>query len=122
MIRRPPSSTRTDTLFPDATLFRSFLLRQIAQPVPQWHDGDPLLDALTGEVRPVIVDFGCGMAQAGISLSLALRRLGVEARLSLVDLPTVRLDFATWLCCRLGLDHRFASSPPTGLIPAHHPR
>src|SRR3546814_20089740 len=23
MIRRPPSSTRTDTLFPDATLFRS---------------------------------------------------------------------------------------------------
>src|SRR3546814_11112469 len=24
MIRRPPSSTRTDTLFPDTTLFRSF--------------------------------------------------------------------------------------------------
>src|SRR3546814_3332529 len=26
MIRRPPSSTRTDTLFPDTTLFRSFAL------------------------------------------------------------------------------------------------
>src|SRR3546814_11745218 len=25
MIRRPPRSTRTDTLFPDTTLFRSFL-------------------------------------------------------------------------------------------------
>src|SRR3546814_10897171 len=26
MIRRPPGSTRTDTLFPDTTLFRSMLL------------------------------------------------------------------------------------------------
>src|SRR3546814_6174202 len=26
MIRRPPRSTRTDTLFPDTTLFRSLLL------------------------------------------------------------------------------------------------
>src|SRR3546814_3422637 len=28
MIRRPPRSTRTDTLFPYTTLFRSLLLRQ----------------------------------------------------------------------------------------------
>src|SRR3546814_10183801 len=28
MIRRPPRSTRTDTLFPYTTLFRSFLHRQ----------------------------------------------------------------------------------------------
>src|SRR3546814_1048701 len=28
MIRRPPRSTRTDTLFPYTTLFRSFLTRQ----------------------------------------------------------------------------------------------
>src|SRR3546814_17777193 len=27
MIRRPPRSTRTDTLFPDTTLFRSHILR-----------------------------------------------------------------------------------------------
>src|SRR3546814_3058604 len=31
MIRRPPRSTRTDTLFPYTTLFRSFALRAIAQ-------------------------------------------------------------------------------------------
>src|SRR3546814_13697855 len=31
LIRRPPSSTLTDTLFPDTTLFRSCLL---ADPVP----------------------------------------------------------------------------------------
>src|SRR3546814_7575039 len=31
MIRRPPRSTRTDTLFPYTTLFRSACLRGIAQ-------------------------------------------------------------------------------------------
>src|SRR3546814_253468 len=37
MIRRPPRSTRTDTLFPDTTLFRSFRLGLTAplQSVPQ---------------------------------------------------------------------------------------
>src|SRR3546814_3430653 len=32
MIRRPPRSTRTDTLFPYTTLFRSSLLRALAYP------------------------------------------------------------------------------------------
>src|SRR3546814_2011111 len=32
MIRRPPRSTRTDTLFPYTTLFRSLSLRQFFQP------------------------------------------------------------------------------------------
>src|SRR3546814_2603142 len=36
MIRRPPRSTRTDTLFPSTTLFRS---HQIAEPVGR----DPLM-------------------------------------------------------------------------------
>src|SRR3546814_12751324 len=35
MIRRPPRSTRTDTLFPYTTLFRSFL-KQIRTDTPQW--------------------------------------------------------------------------------------
>src|SRR3546814_2898398 len=39
MIRRPPRSTRTDTLFPYTTLFRSLLLRDPAvssvRPVPR---------------------------------------------------------------------------------------
>src|SRR3546814_8692159 len=33
MIRRPPRSTRTDTLFPDTTLFRS-ALRELAKLLP----------------------------------------------------------------------------------------
>src|SRR3546814_9471580 len=32
MIRRPPRSTRTDTLFPYTTLFRSLLLGRILRP------------------------------------------------------------------------------------------
>src|SRR3546814_20622589 len=34
-IRRPPGSTRTDTLFPYATLFRSRVLEPIAEAFPQ---------------------------------------------------------------------------------------
>src|SRR3546814_954065 len=33
MIRRPPRSTRTDTLFPYTTLFRSVLAARIGRPV-----------------------------------------------------------------------------------------
>src|SRR3546814_12903435 len=31
MIRRPPRSTRTDTLFPDTTLFRSLVFRNLTE-------------------------------------------------------------------------------------------
>src|SRR3546814_20071379 len=34
MIRRPPKSTRTDTLFPYTTLFRSVLLRRVQAHLP----------------------------------------------------------------------------------------
>src|SRR3546814_8149202 len=36
MIRLPPSSTRTDTLFPDTTLFRSRRGRPLVRPDPQF--------------------------------------------------------------------------------------
>src|SRR3546814_19091736 len=39
MIRRPPRSTRTDTLFPYTTLFRSILLQVISD---QEEGGDPI--------------------------------------------------------------------------------
>src|SRR3546814_7071578 len=44
MIRRPPSSTRTDTLFPYTTLFRARRLRGTAYTnrvgAPGWDEGD----------------------------------------------------------------------------------
>src|SRR3546814_5280232 len=36
MIRRPPRSTRTDTLFPYTTLFRSGRLKAIRKPMPTY--------------------------------------------------------------------------------------
>lgn len=94
-----------------------FLLRQIAQPVPAWHDGDPLLEALSQDASPMIVDFGCGLAQAGISLALALRDRGVEPQMFLADLPTVRLEFVAWLCRRLGIDSVAAACTPEHPVP-----
>src|SRR3546814_15268720 len=50
MIRRPPRSTRTDTLFPDTTLFRSRLARQVERRLM------PRVDALI-TVSPSIVQW-----------------------------------------------------------------
>src|SRR3546814_8112063 len=41
MIRRPPRSTRTDTLFPYTTLFRSRWRRRDARRAAQPHAADP---------------------------------------------------------------------------------
>src|SRR3546814_20712430 len=53
MVRRPPRSTRTDTLFPYTTLFRSFhavgLARVLVVPAEQ------VQDAVHGEVGVVVV-------------------------------------------------------------------
>src|SRR3546814_3107935 len=41
MIRRPPRSTRTDTLFPYTTLFRSSVGIALALPPPPWRKPTP---------------------------------------------------------------------------------
>src|SRR3546814_5413039 len=46
MIRRPPRSTRTDTLFPDTTLFRSCLTAE----------GDPNSGVIIGDDSVMVVD------------------------------------------------------------------
>src|SRR3546814_4173736 len=38
MIRRPPRSTRTDTLFPYTTLFRSLLPTRLKRPIRRFRD------------------------------------------------------------------------------------
>src|SRR3546814_14778177 len=77
MIRRPPRSTRTDTLFPYTTLFRSVELgdgnaRLVAQrgEVVEGGDGgvDPVMDAVGG--------VGVGIAQVdagGVATGLVQR-------------------------------------------------
>src|SRR3546814_19391345 len=65
-IRRPPRSTRTDTLFPYTTLFRSHHLAEDVRPlaVGQPRGVLPAVDLrLEGDVRPVVVAVG-GEVQA----------------------------------------------------------
>src|SRR3546814_7458346 len=71
MIRRPPRSTRTDTLFPYTTLFRSWeLLRPIDQPLRLWTIGNvagPGGKGTLSDVRLAIA-YDSGFAGAGFSL------------------------------------------------------
>src|SRR3546814_10549917 len=48
MIRRPPRSTRTDTLFPYTTLFRSPLL-----PIIGYRDLDQVIGAINAQPKPL---------------------------------------------------------------------
>src|SRR3546814_17268759 len=66
MIRRPPRSTRTDTLFPYTTLFRSAERHRVDQ-----RPGDRLLaDQLREEARPVLAGEGEIFAHSGVPLNL----------------------------------------------------
>src|SRR3546814_9974959 len=60
MIRRPPRSTRTDTLFPYATLFRSFAATLSRTPVSQ---------SLTGRLGDVSRSFSGGSGDVMVSIS-----------------------------------------------------
>src|SRR3546814_2625702 len=51
MIRRPPRSTRTDTLFPYTTLFRSLLERLVELRIDQRHRGAGMLDDVADLLR-----------------------------------------------------------------------
>src|SRR3546814_20066278 len=54
MIRRPPRSTRTDTLFPYTTLFRSVGLHQRARESPALEEGEEGKDDLRHREKAVI--------------------------------------------------------------------
>src|SRR3546814_14843850 len=77
MIRRPPRSTRTDTLFPYTTLFRADLAEHLHQagmrcPLPGVGDGPlGLARAAGGELTPR--QFHRGRHEVGIELVRGLR-------------------------------------------------
>src|SRR3546814_5161530 len=88
MIRRPPRSTRTDTLFPYTTLFRSIgLAAQAGQ-----HRGGILTGGrqfLTGgiEIAARLVELGLGIHPAleQVVLPLVFALVAVEVSLHLLD-------------------------------------
>src|SRR3546814_10510363 len=79
MIRRPPRSTRTDTLFPYTTLFRSLEVRAL-QPLPTW--GDFMTESWAGGV---LFDLGAHPVAIALLLAAPARPVAVRAFLEGAD-------------------------------------
>src|SRR3546814_2563416 len=82
MIRRPPRSTRTDTLFPDTTLFRSALARY-------------LLDHPEVVRGKRVLDFAAGSGLQGIAAMLAGAASVEAADIDAFACAACRLNAAT---------------------------
>src|SRR3546814_12724588 len=90
MIRRPPRSTRTDTLFPYTTLFRSLLFALTVMPV------DPPTFIANGLARLADALLPLVMLAIGISIRLRLpadirKPLAAGLLLKLVVIPALAL-------------------------------
>src|SRR3546814_14418952 len=94
MVRRPPRSTRTDTLFPYTTLFRSPEDRIL--PVDfDWNDRETLtegLKTLTRALRPWTIDFHVAQNDGTVFGSGSHDKTG---RHCLPNDPNGKLDIAT---------------------------
>src|SRR3546814_16735077 len=71
MIRRPPRSTRTDTLFPYTTLFRSFFRGQRGLGAGWLRGGRDLIEGLEAAARNMTT-VGVATATAGIIVGVVL--------------------------------------------------
>src|SRR3546814_18926267 len=63
MRRRPPRSTRTDTLFPDSTLFRSVVIPAQREDTLKWFEKDEVAAAAFFQKQPKIVTPGADPAR-----------------------------------------------------------
>src|SRR3546814_1107133 len=68
MIRRPPRSTRTDTLFPYTTLFRSYSYAKKHRNNPKFSFGTGKVGDLTGFASALILGiFALGIASESVT-------------------------------------------------------
>src|SRR3546814_7668132 len=117
MIRRPPRSTRTDTLFPYTTLFRSTYTRRIVTQALQQHDLTPRIRLTTNYLETLKMLVGIGLGWSVLPDSViddSIRRLPVPALVMHRDLGCVwhqhRTASAAARALRAELNHL-----PTGL-------
>src|SRR3546814_9905515 len=94
MIRRPPRSTRTDTLFPYTTLFRSQLGEERGEHVVDHsgHDGDQRLEL---RAQSVLLRRGDG-AQDDVGRAHEVLQPGEGVRVAGVDLADLVLE-GSWV-------------------------
>src|SRR3546814_4553429 len=97
MIRRPPRSTRTDTLFPYTTLFRSLQRRASGEAV---FIGDAIADPLTG-LHAAVAAWASHRSGGGRLLSIALS--AVVRQVARFDVPdddaVLRERYREWTAC-----------------------
>lgn len=91
-------------------------LRMLSYEEHTWPESHPIFSDLPPGPLTVL-DFGCGLAQASITLAESLRRRGRDARLFFADIPTLRRDFLLWFCRRLGLPAEFGECTKERPIP-----
>src|SRR3546814_8095354 len=93
MIRRPPRSTRTDTLFPYTTLFRSPLEpRRFPRPAPNADALARAFDLIAAAKKPIIV---AGNGAVRRHASPQLRRLRSEEHTSELQ-SLMRISYAVF--------------------------
>src|SRR3546814_9273445 len=97
MIRRPPRSTRTDTLFPYTTLFRSSLHWLLSRQTVYWY---PL-------ATPCGVCFGLVRVEARLNAYLTGRRRRSEEHTSELQ-SLMRISYAVF-CLKKKKKHRAVS-------------
>src|SRR3546814_16785358 len=78
MIRRPPRSTRTDTLFPYTTLFRSQRVERLLRQHVHFVDQVDLVPAARGHVLRVL-DQLAEAVDAGVGSRVDLQQIAVAA-------------------------------------------
>src|SRR3546814_11237295 len=71
MLRRPPRSTRTDTLFPYTTLFRSVeLVKDAREKLPLLVDQGDADEFLAGQLKPELLREACEAAGHPLELRM----------------------------------------------------
>src|SRR3546814_9848283 len=94
MIRRPPRSTRTDTLFPYTTLFRSSRLRSCLHPQQFADDLEATEDQQTDPAGGQHADDDARQHQHAVALDLAERGRSEEHTSELQSL--MRISYAVF--------------------------
>jgi len=92
-------------------------LRMLSYRVPVWPEHLPEVAVIAEKSAPVIVDFGCGLAQLSISLAQFLKKAGRSPELFLADIPVPQLEFLRWLCAQRNLKATFAECTFAAPIP-----
>src|SRR3546814_10589358 len=105
MIRHPPRSTRTDTLFPYTTLFRSAYERDYVVMLTDWTDLDPAvlfarlkkMSDYDNYSKRTVGDFFDDVQKHGLEATLANRKMWGEMRMTPTDLSDVNGNTYTYL-------------------------